>query len=50
MIRDIYEFISDGARSTRPPAVATFEDGLRSVRIVEAMLASARAGNAWTAI
>jgi len=50
VIRDIYEFISDGARSTRPAAVATFEDGLRSVRIVEAMLASARAGSAWTAI
>ena len=51
VIRDIYELIVKGTPSgSKRPTVATFDDGLRAVRIVEAMLASTRGGSVWTAI
>jgi predicted dehydrogenase len=51
VIRDIYEVIvaGKGPAGERPPTVATFDDGYRAVRIVEAILASAKSG-AWTAV
>ena len=51
VIRDIYQVIAagQGPAGERPPTVATFDDGYRAVRIVEAILASARSG-AWTAV
>jgi predicted dehydrogenase len=51
VIRDIYEFIAAGKSPAdrRPPAFATFDDGYRAVRIVDAILESARTG-AWTAV
>ena len=51
VIRDIYEFIASGKGpgDDRPPTFATFEDGYRAARIVEAILASARTG-AWTPV
>jgi predicted dehydrogenase len=49
LMRDIYECVAAGKPSTAlPPAVATFEDGYRANRIVEAILESARRGGAWT--
>jgi len=52
VILEIYERIAAGTprSATAPTALATFADGLRSVRIVEAVLASARAGSVWTAV
>ena len=51
VIQDIYECIAGRwAPITGQSAFATFDDGLRSVRIVEAVLASARAGSVWTAV
>jgi predicted dehydrogenase len=51
VIRDIYEFIASGKgpAADRPPTFATFDDGYRAVRIVEAILTSARTG-AWTTV
>jgi predicted dehydrogenase len=51
VIRDIYEFIASGKgpADERPPTFATFDDGYRAARIVEAILASARTG-AWTPV
>ena len=51
VIRDIYEFIASGKgpADDRPPTFATFDDGYRAARIVEAILASARTG-AWTPV
>ena len=51
VIRDIYEFIASGKSPTdrRPPTFATFDDGYRAVRIVDAILESARSGG-WTAV
>jgi predicted dehydrogenase len=52
VMRDIYGVIADGgARAAeRPPAFATFEDGYRAACIVEAILASAKAGGVWTRV
>jgi predicted dehydrogenase len=52
VIRDIYEFIAagHGPGDPRPPAFATFEAGYRAARIVEAAIASAGAGGAWTTV
>jgi predicted dehydrogenase len=52
VMRDIYEFIAAGRKpgEPRPPAFATFEDGYRAARIVEAISASARAGGVWTTV
>lgn len=52
VIRDIYEFIARGGRMTDPlpPAMATFADGCRAARLVQAALDSARAGGTWTAV
>ena len=46
VIRDIYEFIASGKgpADARPPTFATFDDGYRAARVVEAILASARTG------
>ena len=52
MMRDIYAAIEHwpGGAEALPPTIATFEDGLRALRIVDAMLASAAKGGAWTAV
>jgi predicted dehydrogenase len=51
LMRDIYRSIAAGPPyGTLPPAVATFEDGYRANRIVEAILDSARQGGVWTAV
>jgi predicted dehydrogenase len=52
LMRDIYGFIAEGRKPTdpHPPAFATFEDGYRANCIVEAILASAKAGGAWTKV
>ena len=49
VMRDIYGVIvaPDAARP-RPPAMATFDDGYASARLVEAVLHSHRAGGVWT--
>jgi predicted dehydrogenase len=50
LMRDIYGCIAAGQPSSAlPPAVATFEDGYRANRIVEAILESARQGS-WVAV
>jgi predicted dehydrogenase len=50
-MRDIYAVIASGP-PYRPltPAVATFEDGYRANRIVEAILESAARGGIWTKV
>jgi predicted dehydrogenase len=50
--RDIYTFIADGKRlaSAEPALFATFEDGVRAARVVDAVLASAKAGGVWTRV
>ena len=51
LMRDIYRSIAEGPPyRALPPAVATFEDGYRANRIVEAVLDSAREGGVWTAV
>jgi predicted dehydrogenase len=51
VMRDIYRIIADGPPyPALPPAVATFEDGYRANRIVEAVLESAGQGGVWTAV
>jgi predicted dehydrogenase len=52
VMRDIYEFIvaGKGPDAAHPPAFATFDDGYRAALIVESILASARAGGAWTTV
>ena len=52
VMRDIYGFIAAGKspRDPHPPAFATFEDGYRANAIVEAILASAKAGSVWTKV
>jgi predicted dehydrogenase len=52
VIRDAYEFIAAGRRMTDPlpPALATFGDGCRAARIVDAALRSAKAGGRWTSV
>jgi hypothetical protein len=52
LMRDIYGVIAKGtaAGAGRPPAFATFEDGLRANCLVDAMLASARGGGVWTPV
>ncbi len=52
ILRDVYEFIRAGKspRDPHPPAFATFEDGYRANCIVEAILASAKAGSVWTPV
>jgi len=50
LMRDIYACIAAGTPyKPLPPAVATFEDGYRANRIVEAILESART-SAWVAV
>jgi predicted dehydrogenase len=52
VIRDIYEVIASHQRTATqplPPTFATFEDGYRAVRIVEAILKSASTGT-WTKV
>jgi predicted dehydrogenase len=52
LMRDIYGFIADGRKPSEahPPAFATFEDGYRANCVVEAILASAAKGGAWTPV
>ena len=51
LMRDIYRSIAAGPPyRDLPPAVATFEDGYRANRIVEAILDSARQGGVWSAV
>jgi predicted dehydrogenase len=52
VMRDIYGFIAEGKKPSdpHPPAFATFEDGYRANCIVEAILASAAKGSAWTKV
>lgn len=52
VMRDIYTFIAEGKKpgDTRPPAFATFADGLRANCLVDAMLKSAANGSVWTEV
>jgi predicted dehydrogenase len=52
LMRDIYGFIAEGRKPTdpHPPAFAIFEDGYRANCVVEAILASAKAGGVWTKV
>ena len=52
VMRDIYSFIAagKGPADEHPPAFATFKDGYRANRLVESILASARAGGVWTTV
>jgi predicted dehydrogenase len=52
VLRDVYEFVASGKPMSdpRPPAFATFEDGYHAACIVDAILASHRAGSAWTRV
>jgi predicted dehydrogenase len=52
LMRDIYGFIAEGRKPSdpHPPAFATFEDGYRANCVIEAILASAKAGGVWTQV
>jgi predicted dehydrogenase len=51
LMREIYATIAAGPpHPPMAPMVATFEDGFRANRIVEAILASAEDGGAWTRV
>jgi predicted dehydrogenase len=52
LMRDIYGTIASGKKPTDPlpPTFATFEDGYRANAIVDAILASSRAGGVWTKV
>ena len=51
VMRDIYAAIAESPAATeRRPALATFDDGYASARLVEAVLASHRAGGVWTSV
>ena len=51
VMREIYQCIAGGSPyAPLPPIVATFEDGFRAHRIVDAILESAADGGAWTAV
>ena len=51
VVREIYRGIAAGPPyAPLPPVVATFEDGFRAHRIVDAILESAADGGAWTAV
>jgi predicted dehydrogenase len=52
VMRDIYTFIAAGHApdDAKPPAFATFEDGYRAACVVDAILESQSAGNAWTRV
>jgi predicted dehydrogenase len=51
LMRDIYGAIAAGTPyRSLPPTVATFEDGYRANRIVDAILESARNGGVWTEV
>ncbi len=51
VMREIYRCIAEGPPYPTPsPVVATFEDGFRANRIVDAILESAADGGAWTRV
>jgi predicted dehydrogenase len=51
LMREIYASIAAGPPyPPRPPVVATFEDGFRANRIIDAILESAADGGAWTKV
>jgi predicted dehydrogenase len=50
-MREIYRCIAAGPPyPALPPMAATFEDGFRANRIVDAILESAADGGAWTRV
>jgi predicted dehydrogenase len=51
VMREIYRCIAEGPPyPALPPMAATFEDGFRANRIVDAILESAADGGAWTRV
>ena len=51
VMRDVYAVIASGPPYRQlTPAVATFEDGYRANRIIEAILESAARGGIWTKV
>ena len=52
VIRDIYAVITEdaGSRGVQSPLVATFEDGYRINRVIDAMLESSAAGGVWKTV
>jgi predicted dehydrogenase len=52
VMRDIYSVIlePDAPATAMPPTVATFDDGVASACLVDAVVASHRAGGAWTPV
>jgi predicted dehydrogenase len=50
VLRDIYDAILGRAAAGRGAAHATFEDGYRIATLVDAVLASHRAGGVWTSV
>jgi predicted dehydrogenase len=50
VVRDIYAVIAEPGHSARPPAFASFDDGLASACVVDAVLRSHAAGGVWTPV
>jgi predicted dehydrogenase len=52
VLRDVYGVIAEGGPGGGqvPPAMATFEDGVRAACLVEAVLESHRRGGVWTGV
>jgi predicted dehydrogenase len=51
LVADAYDWIANGAAAkNKPAALPTFADGLRSARLVEAMLRSHADGGVWTKV
>ena len=50
VMADIYTTIAGNHQAERPPAFATFADGVRAQRVVDSVLASARTGAVWMAV
>lgn len=52
LMRDIYGFIAEGRsmKDPRPPAFATFRDGLRANMIIDAILESHAKGQTWVRV
>jgi predicted dehydrogenase len=50
VLRDVYDAVRGRPGAGRGPAYATFEDGYRIAALVDAVLASHRAGGVWTSV
>ena len=50
LLRDVYAVIVGGPDAARGTAFATFEDGYRVAALIDAVLASHRAGGVWTKV